>query len=253
MSGGRLGNVAHMLIDVPEISEMNNIVIVAGANDIVQDSESAEDFVATIEKGLDQVQQHLFSRSTTSLTVVEPPWVPDASPLRQTKAAKLRRILNQSSVHPDFQFRLIAAPEVHMDGIHPTIEGTKELLQAIDKQLSIIHNPKFITTERRYQGVEAVFKYGCLHCPHYLELDRKYFCPHCAAVRAAAAGVSSDSGASAADKLIEAASIEFPKDTEPPPDFTMGDANKKRSIGESQLTDTPSKKPLNEQSSDGSN
>ena len=66
-----------------------------------------------------------------------------------------------------------------MDGYHPTVEGTKVLLQAIHEQVPIIVDGKFIVSDRLYQGVVAVFRYDCLTCRGYLELDINLFCPKC--------------------------------------------------------------------------
>ena len=70
---------------------------------------------------------------------------------------------------------------VHMDGLHPTIDGTKTLLGAINEDVRIIINHKFITCDHFYQGVEAVFQYGCLTCRDYLLLDEHFICQKCRA------------------------------------------------------------------------
>ena len=51
MSGGRIGNVAHMLVDSPTFQEHTNVVIVAGENDITRDDESLEVFREKVEMG----------------------------------------------------------------------------------------------------------------------------------------------------------------------------------------------------------
>ena len=126
MAGGRLGNLAHMLVDAPGIAEMKQVVIVAGTNDIVKDQESQD--------------HHLFDRST-SLTVVGPPVVPDASIQRQIKIVAYDAIMKRLSRQKDFPFQFIPSPEgVDMEGIHPTKDWTKMILQAVHSVIPIIHN-----------------------------------------------------------------------------------------------------------------
>ena len=72
MSGGRVGNVAHMLADFPRIDTKKEVVILAGTNDVMQDNESEGPFMEAVEKGVDQIHQHLFNRAT-HLTMVAPP------------------------------------------------------------------------------------------------------------------------------------------------------------------------------------
>ena len=62
--------------------------------------------------------------------------------------------------------------------------------------MPIIHNEKFVTADRRYQGVEDVFKYGCILCHRRLKLDRTSRCPEC--VLAPPPATSSDLGSDAA-------------------------------------------------------
>ena len=98
-----------------------------------------------------------------------------------------------------------------MEGIHPTKEGTKKLIQAINSVVPIIHNEKFITSERSYQGVEDVFKYGCIHCHRYLDLDRSFRCPQCLLVYepATPSEQPSDSAVVSERKLVNLYLIEF--------------------------------------------
>ena len=69
--------------------------------------------------------------------------------------------------------------KVPMDDFHPTTDGTKAIIHAIHDDLQIVVNEKFITADRLYQGVEGVFRYGCLRCPAYLGLNHQSLCPKC--------------------------------------------------------------------------
>ena len=66
-----------------------------------------------------------------------------------------------------------------MEGIHPTVAGTKLLLQEIDKRTAIVSDERFITDTKMYRGVNSVFKYGCLFCHQYLDLNGAFICPGC--------------------------------------------------------------------------
>ena len=66
-----------------------------------------------------------------------------------------------------------------MEGIHPTVDGTKLLLQEIDKRTAIVSDERFITDTKMYRGVNSVFKYGCLFCHQYLDLNGAFLCPVC--------------------------------------------------------------------------
>ena len=183
MSGGRVGNVAHMLADVPDIATKKEIVIIAGTNDIMQDTETEEEFKDAVGKGVDLIHQQMFARTTQRLTMVAPLLPPDSHPIRLAKHHYLDKYLQELSRNDDFPFNYISHRElrVQMDDIHPTAEGTKSILHAIHDDVPIIVNETYITADRLYQGVEGVFKYGCLRCPAYLNLDDRYLCPKCLA------------------------------------------------------------------------
>ena len=66
-----------------------------------------------------------------------------------------------------------------MDNGHPTVAGTKALLTIIDQAVPIIRNPKFVTTERLYNGVATAYRYGCLNCLQHLKLNCSSLCPVC--------------------------------------------------------------------------
>ena len=69
--------------------------------------------------------------------------------------------------------------QLDMEGIHPTLSGTLDFLLQMDKQFQFITNQKFITDKKLYRGCESVFKYGCLFCHQYLQLDNRSLCPKC--------------------------------------------------------------------------
>ena len=238
MSGGRVGQVAHMLKDAPKIPEMKNIVVLAGTNDILCDNESEEEFSTKVSKGVELLQHQTF-RDSKALTFVTPPLPPDLSVLRGSKRDRLNVILSTLSVIPKNEFTVLPCPpSIDMDGFHPTEAGTKELLKYIDATLPIIHNPAFITNGRLYNGVETAYRYGCLTCLNHLELDLQSICPTC----------------KAADPFSQSAKL-FLTDPEgtfdvPSESVHMSEVDKKRSAGDD-LDATPSKSVKSDKSDGG--
>ena len=169
-----------MLLDHPGIETQKEVIVVAGVNDINNDSESPEYFLAKAEKRVKLIQQYIQSRGA-SLTMVEPPLPTDVSIQRMVKVRAYDKLLARLSNSDEFPFRYLKTQNkgIHMDGFHPTVDGTKSLLTAIHGVVPIIENEKFIVSDRFYQGVEAAFKYGCLTCHEYLDLDNAFVCPKC--------------------------------------------------------------------------
>ena len=57
---------------------------------------------------------------------------------------------------------------IEMEDIHPTQEGTRQMLQYLDSRVGdIIWNKEVITNNKFYQGVTSIYKYGCLTCANY--------------------------------------------------------------------------------------
>ena len=180
MSGGRIGNVSHMLQDDPAFKEHTHAVVIAGINDINRDTESTEAFKQTMEKGVEMIHHHCHGRDV-SLTMVAPLLPSDAAVIRVEKARAYDDMLTALCHKADFPFTYLRTNDldIDMDGYHPSPDGTKALLKAIHGAVNIIENEQFIVTDRLYQGVEAVFRYGCLSCHEYLGLDQRFLCPSC--------------------------------------------------------------------------
>ena len=50
MSGGRLGNVTHVLHNDPKMPNVDQVIVVAGQNDLLRDDETLVQFQETIKK-----------------------------------------------------------------------------------------------------------------------------------------------------------------------------------------------------------
>ena len=182
MSGGRVGNVAHILKDAPSMPKMKQIVVVAGTNNILQDGETVELFATKVGKGVELLQHQAF-QDNRSLIVVAPPMPPDLSVLRRHKWNRLNFIMDSLSKDERNKFTFLPCPsDIQMDGFHPTVHGTQQLLRFIHTNVSIIHSPDFITNHRIYNGVQSVYRYGCVSCFKHLNLDHNFVCLDCLAV-----------------------------------------------------------------------
>ena len=51
MSGGRVGHIAHMLQDAPDMDAKKEVIIIAGSNDIHRESETLQEFEVKVSKG----------------------------------------------------------------------------------------------------------------------------------------------------------------------------------------------------------
>ena len=179
MSGGRVGHIAHMLQDAPKMDTMENIVVVAGTNDITRERESEEEFDHKIKKGVGNLQHLMFSTNRT-MTFVGPPSHSGLSPLAKRKRDRLDVLMRKLTIIPQYEFTYVPCTKsLQMENGHPTEDGTKELLTFIDATLPIIQNGKFITSTRLYDGVRTAFRYGCLHCLHHRHLNDQDLCPGC--------------------------------------------------------------------------
>ncbi|MEC8832719.1 MAG: SGNH/GDSL hydrolase family protein, partial [Bacteroidota bacterium] len=180
MSGGRIGNVSHVIIDEPSMSTMDDVIVVAGVNDINCDDETLEQFVSTVGKGVGQLQHNVFA-SKINLTLVAPS-IPDDSPeLRKDKLDEFNSLIAEflERNKDATPFKYVQPAPINMVGIHPTQKGTVDILRAIHGAVPIIRNEEFISDKKLYRGVTSIFKYGCLYCTNYLEVNDASICHAC--------------------------------------------------------------------------
>ena len=68
---------------------------------------------------------------------------------------------------------------IPMEDIHPTEEGVRIMLTYLNSRLKeVIWNPDFISTNKKYQGVTSIYRYGCLTCANYIDVEGD-FCVSC--------------------------------------------------------------------------
>ena len=63
----------------------------------------------------------------------------------------------------------------------PTETGVRQLLHYMDAKCipGLIWNEKYISNPRKYQGVHALFMYGCRGCGDIARYTGKGLCPEC--------------------------------------------------------------------------
>ena len=115
MSGGRVGHIAHMLQDAPNMTNMKNIIVVAGTNDISKEGESVEEFADIVSKAVGRFQDLAYS-THQALTFVEPPPQPALSSLATRKRDRLNVLMKELSTKENCEFRYLRCPTgIHMD------------------------------------------------------------------------------------------------------------------------------------------
>ena len=156
MSGGRLGHLTHALQDAPQCKDVNQVIVVAVQNDIIRDGESLEVFTDIITQSLATMQQVWYHKP---LTLVQPLVPQDSNPLRKQKAEFYHQLCTSQTIDTTSQLKYlpIDSSTIEMDGIHPTLDGTRQLLEAIDQHLSIITNNRFITDKKILPGQQLGF------------------------------------------------------------------------------------------------
>ena len=182
MSGGGLGQVSQAAIDDPDRSEMKNIVIVGGANDIKQQNFGSNlDFAENVRTSLCKVAHAAKTEPDNSFFLVKQ-FPNDGFCEGRGLDTKIRELylhkqidLAVDGTNKKFEgVSNVSKIEVHYDTDetgHPTDEGTIQILKQIDMQLnlpnSFIWNEDFIKADRKYARVEAIYRYGCNGCFNY--------------------------------------------------------------------------------------
>ena len=183
MSGGGLGQVLQAARDDPDCRDKENIVIIGGTNDIKnrsyeKDAEYTENMKATIAK----LKEIAAEEPKKKLTIVNSHPrkakidvnTPDFIITEKARETYLHNTLEENIRNfkdLDIPIKNVAIMDVQYDiddTGHPTVDGTKEILEKIndflDYEKKLIWNSKFITTENMYRGVQSIYRYGCNHC-----------------------------------------------------------------------------------------
>ena len=188
MTGAGLGQVAQVFLDHPKTNEAENIVLIGGTNDVRNqnfdnEKEFAENVIQSVDKMVGLAKENKEKKFTIALC--EPDHEPiNLSPEMDEMLATLD--IRREFIHEivkdkvDTYIGTYGADDGHHnltmkkinfeadEGGHATAEGTRQILQALDKSKflvgSLVTNEAYIANEKKYAGVEAIFLYGCNLC-----------------------------------------------------------------------------------------
>ena len=181
MSGGGLGQITQAIKDDPDASG-KNIVIIAGANDIKNHNYQNEDeYAENIDKSLQKLEGIVTEDPVRHFTIVKshPKNIEgqeDEGDASKRKRQYLHKKIDQTVAKIKEEFHNLHTIDIKYDTDttgHPTIKATAEILQTLDDshlfENGLIWKKKYITHDRIYRGVQAIFRYGCNICDGYGE------------------------------------------------------------------------------------
>ena len=158
MSGGGIGQLCNV---IPTDTKHEEVIILAGTNEITR-SESLHEFVYTIEKTIEKLRALAEENQVTMVLPVTPC-------VNATEMGKAKFLEQKITEVEDIKVVKLNANSIEFDGVHPTQEGTGEMI----RQLNNVFNkeiilpdatPEDLTTSSRYSKVQGIFKVGCRAC-----------------------------------------------------------------------------------------
>ena len=185
MSGGGLGQIVQAAIDDPDVKDKKNIVLMGGTNDVKNttyesDAEYAQNIKSTITKVLDLAT----SDPEKKITLVNSH--PKVDSLDIYPMDREQRDIREKYLHQKLEEVVKRMPDMDIpiknvdiidieyeidDTGHPTIEGTKEIIHTlkdfIELEEELIWNADYITSDRKYRGVQSIYRYGCNNCHEF--------------------------------------------------------------------------------------
>ena len=161
MPGGGLGQICNVIKLDDEKHE--DVIIHGGQNEIAR-CESIDEFVYTVQKSAEKIEDIAKERNVTVLLPSRPPNGPTEMGKAQYLEEKITAIKN---------IKTIKLNDIDFDETsHPSEEGTKEILKQLDEHFNneiIMDEAKEeTTTTKKYCQVFPVYKVGCRGC-QYLE------------------------------------------------------------------------------------
>ena len=183
MPGGGLGQIVQAAFDDPDAKEKANIILVGGTNDIKNRAyEDHKEFIQNIKSTIDKVIDYASNVPDKKITLVNT-HPNDNENTYETKEEEIERKTRAGYLHAKLheqvkQMQEMENPIQNVDILdveynvdesgHPTVEGTKVIIDTINDFIqleeNLIWNSDFVTSDRRYRGVQAIYKYGCNHC-----------------------------------------------------------------------------------------
>ena len=183
MPGGGLGQIVQAAFDDPDCKEKSNIVLLGGTNDIKNRVyEDQKEYVQNIKSTIDKVIDYASNVPEKKITLVNT-HPNDIEDTYETKEEEIERKTRAKYLHAKLDDMVKRLPEMENpinnvdiidvqynvdDTGHPTVEGTKAILDTINDFITLeeklIWNGDYVTSDKRYRGVQPIFKYGCNHC-----------------------------------------------------------------------------------------
>ena len=161
MPGGGLGQLCNVIaLD----DEKNEEVIIHGGQNEIAGSESIKNFVYTVEKSAQKIEEIANDRSVTVVLPSKPLNGPTEMGKAQFLEEKILAIKN---------IKTIKLKDIDFDETsHPSQDGTKEMLRQINEhcknEVIIDEAKEETTTTKKYCQVFPVYKVGCRGC-NYLD------------------------------------------------------------------------------------
>lgn len=185
MSGGSLGQVTQAALDNPKTKEMDNIVLVAGANDLKNQFETLEEFSESISGAIAKIGELAAENPQKNFTIVNSyPTTVNETQHTELMEATLHKAVEEytsteglGAAFPSNVTHANVAYETD-ESNHPTLQGTLDILMQLTEQLKtkkpLVWNPDFIASEHLYRNVHSVYRYGCGNCRRYgLKISRE--------------------------------------------------------------------------------
>ena len=172
MSGAGVGQLCNM---IPLDDKYDEVIILAGNNEITK-TDSLEEFVYSVEKGVEKLE-HLVKKLNDTAVTLCLPCVPTVGAAEIVKARYFEeKMLEINSI------RTMKLAEIEYEGTHPTDKGTRDIIN----QMQVAVGDEFILKEakdedlvakRRYSHVTPVYKVGCRGCD--TEEYTAHLCANC--------------------------------------------------------------------------
>lgn len=184
MSGGGIGQVAQAMVDDPETVDKSVLVIMSGANDLKSESfESNKEFAENVDQSVKKLVDAATSNPNKQIVLINshPDQIIETHPAQHPVSISVR----QKYMHKKIEQISAGHENLHVIDIHyetdetghPSLLGTEQILAKINEHASgeLIWNPRYTTSDRMYQRVETIYRYGCNHCGRFgTEIAHEY-------------------------------------------------------------------------------
>ena len=188
MSGATLGEIGNAMRDDTKNGkgpERPEIMVIAGKNDIkkVEGTKDITKVAYAVDKGIGKIVKEINDKQTLNFVNIIPE-PEEITPHQHIISDYIELSLNKTcDQHDNVTVTHIASKDIEKDITgHPTETGTVNILKGLSQTLNrrLILNEKLCTTERKYRGIDSIYKYGCQVCDRIGDFsEHKGFCDIC--------------------------------------------------------------------------